>query len=173
MDGTYTSQADEHFFGAIGRLTIAWGYLELGLDCVIFEIHRAFRGNEIAPELPRSLSRKLAYLRKWAKKMVADDEAVAGYHSLLESIERSARTRHDLIHGVVTEMAEGSGEAEYARLMRNPDGYEIREIAFTTTDILQAATEAQRLSGKTLLWATEIQKFVSEQIQRYVAHNQS
>jgi hypothetical protein len=28
---TFTSRGDEEFFGAIGRLTISWAHLELGL----------------------------------------------------------------------------------------------------------------------------------------------
>jgi len=32
---TFTSKEDEEFFGAIGRLTISWVHLELGLDCMV------------------------------------------------------------------------------------------------------------------------------------------
>ena len=32
---TFSSPDDEEFFGAIGRLTISWAHLELGLDCMV------------------------------------------------------------------------------------------------------------------------------------------
>jgi len=166
MEKTYTSEADENFFGAIGRLTISWAHLELGLDGAVFEIHRAFGGRDIETELPRSLSRKLAYLRTWVKQIEAlGGENADGFLGLLDSIETSSQTRHDLIHGIVTEMEEGSGKAEFKRLLHTGGRPKVREFSMTTVDILRAATEAQRLSGKTLLWARELQKFVSERTQ--------
>lgn len=165
MEKTYTSQADEEFFGAIGRLTIAWAHLEFGLDGVILEIHRYFRGRDFEAEMPRSLSRKLSYLRTWAKKMPFPEETTADYLSLFDSIQRNICTRHDLVHGIVTEMAEGSGAAVFGRLIREGDGFKVRKFKLTTVEILKAAKEVQRLSGKTMYWARELQKFVSEHTQ--------
>jgi hypothetical protein len=61
--GTFTSDADEGFFGAIGRMTISWGHLELGLDCMVEVLYRLSKGNTIEPEIPRSLQRKITFLR--------------------------------------------------------------------------------------------------------------
>ena len=161
MAQTFSSPEDENFFGAIGRLTLAWGHLELGLDCTIHILHHAFGGNKQAKDIPRALNRKLRYLRNWVKQTLPDQEAVTGYLSFLDAIEKSSQTRHDIIHGAVVEHMEGSGEANFKRLLRNSDTVQFREFTMTTEGILQAAIDAQRLGGKALWWSNELQKFVS------------
>jgi hypothetical protein len=60
----FTAPEDEAFFAAIGRLTIAWAHLELGLDWLVRIIHHNLGGRErIAAIEPISLKRKLDYLR--------------------------------------------------------------------------------------------------------------
>lgn len=164
MTPTYTSPEDQDFFAAIGRLTLAWAHLELGLDCTIHILHRDFSGSEIQTQEPRALTRKLAYLRDWVKQRIQDPDAVEGYNSLLASIEKAAQTRHDIIHGIVVKYDEGSGEANFKRLIRSAGGPTFSEFTMTTVDILTAALEAQRLGGKTLFWANQLGEFASGRI---------
>jgi hypothetical protein len=72
--GTFTSEADEAFFGAIGRLTISWGHLELGLDCMVHILYHGFKGNTIEREIPRNLQRKITFLRSsWSSQPIGAD----------------------------------------------------------------------------------------------------
>jgi hypothetical protein len=147
---TYTSQADEEFFGAIGRLTISWGHLELGLDCMVEILYRGFGGNTIYPEMPRQLQRKITFLRKSFRKLPIGEEAIQGYLKFLDQVETAAQTRHDIIHGIVIEQAEHSGEAVMVRIIRKHDSMKQKRIKVNAKGILESAVEAQHL-GKLIL----------------------
>jgi histidinol dehydrogenase len=69
---------------------------------------------------------------------------------LLNRIQTAAQTRHDIIHGVVIEKVERSGEATMVRVIRSRDGIEKRRFQVTTEDIFRAALEAQDLGGRVL-----------------------
>jgi hypothetical protein len=65
LPALFTEPADEAFFAAIGRLTISWAHIEVGLDWLVRIAHHDLGGYErIEAEEPISLKRKLTYLRK-------------------------------------------------------------------------------------------------------------
>ncbi len=171
---TFTSEADEAFFGAIGRLTISWGHLELGLDCMVHILYHGFKGNTTEREIPRNLQRKITFLRSFWRKLqpVGIDEeewagAVNGYMKLLNRIQTAAQTRHDIIHGVVIEQVERSGEAIMVRAIRRRDGkIEKRRLHVTTEYILRAALEAQDLGGRMLYWVDEVNTLIQNLVQQ-------
>ena len=113
---SYTSSADEGLFAAIGRLTISWAHLEFSLDCIVEIIHWGFGGKDIEPEIPRALQRKISYLRAAFKQIPLPPDAAQGYQNLFDQIEAAAQTRHDVIHGIIIEQVERSGEATGASL---------------------------------------------------------
>lgn len=166
----YTSPEDENFFGAIGRLTISWAHLELGLDGMVEIVHHALGGREIEPEIPRALGRKITYLRAVFKGASLPDDAIASYLSFLDRVETASQTRHDVIHGVVVEYAERSGEASMIRALRHRRGVTKRQYQMTTVDILRAAREAQQLGGHALKFVVSfyelVKKLVSQQDNR-------
>jgi hypothetical protein len=163
--GTFTSKADEEFFGAIGRLTISWGHLELGLDCIVHILYHGFKGNTIEREIPRNLQRKITFLRSsWNSQPIGAD-GISGYMKLLNRIQTAAQTRHDIIHGVVIEQVERSGEATMVRVIRSRDGIEKRRFQATTEDILRAALEAQDLGGRVLYWVDEVNTLIQNAAQ--------
>jgi hypothetical protein len=159
--GTFTSKADEEFFGAIGRLTISWGHLELGLDCMVHILYHGFKGDMIEREIPRSLQRKITFLRSSWKRQPIGVDGINGYLRFLDRVQTAAQTRHNIIHGFVIEQAESSGEAIMVRVIRDRDGgIEKRRFDVTTIDILRAANEAQDLAGRALYWADEVHNFI-------------
>jgi hypothetical protein len=159
--GTYTSKHDEEFFGAIGRLIISWAHLELGLDCMVEVLYRGFKGNTIEPEMPRSLQRKITFLRSVWKSQPIGADGIKGYLKFLDRVQAAAQTRHDIIHGVVIEQVEHSGEAVMLRAVRKRDGeIEKRQFHVTTVDILRAAREAQDLAGRILYWTDEVHNLI-------------
>jgi hypothetical protein len=115
----YTSPEDQAFFAAIGRLAISWAEIELGLDCAIDIIHPVLGGQKITAAAPRTaLSRKIEYIRTWAKT-VPEPTFRESALKLMTDIETSSETRHDLIHGIIIEQVEGSGEARMVRLVQS------------------------------------------------------
>lgn len=155
----YISEQDEAFFAAIGRLTISWAQIELGLDCSIDIIHRFLGGEKIAPDgAPRtSLYRKTKYIRKWAK-LIPEATFVSATLKLMEQIETAAETRHDMIHGIIIKQEEGTGEAQMVRLIHSAiRPVDKKYFIATTVDVLRAAVEASKLGTRSLNMGTGLQ----------------
>jgi len=165
--GNYSSPEDEEFFGAIGRLTISWAHLELGLDVMVEVLYYGVRENKVDGAIPRALGRKIDFLRAAFKRLPLPDDAAAGYESLFDAIKTASERRHDIIHGVVVEQIEGSGEAKMVRLLPKKGGERRRkEFDVTTKYILESAIEAQRLASKTLCWADGILDLIHERAEQ-------
>jgi hypothetical protein len=158
---TFTSKENEEFFAAIGRLTISWAQIELGLDCSIDIIHRFLGGQKIAREAPRtSLYRKIEYIRKWAKT-IPEPTFRSAVPALLDRIETAAEIRHDLIHGIIVKQEEGTGEAEMVRLIHSATKpVDKKYYKVTTVQILRAAVAAGKLGGRSLQMGTGLQDLI-------------
>ena len=163
----YTTKEDEEFFAAIGRLTISWAQIELGLDCTVNIIHQFLNGKTIDPKAPRtSLYRKTRYIRKWIKTLPESITTGAAIFveaapRLMDQIDAAAEKRHDLIHGVVIKHEEGSGEADMARLIHSATKpIERKYFTVTTTQILQQAVDAGKLGHRSLFLGTELQNMI-------------
>src|SRR5258708_7134098 len=118
----FTSKEDQDFFAALGRLTISWARIEVGLDCAVDVAHNVLYGQKIASTAPKtSLDRKIEYLRRWSKT-VPEPTFRNGVPILLAEIEGAAETRNDLIHGAIVKMVQGTGEAEMARIIHSRSG---------------------------------------------------
>jgi hypothetical protein len=156
----YTSKEDEEFFGAVGRLAISWAQVELGLDLAIDIIHHYMGGQHVETKAPKlSLSRKTEYIRRWAKK-VPEPTFREAVPKLMGQIEAASEIRHDLIHGVIIEQQEGSGEAELVRLIHSATGTERKYFKTSTVEILRAAVGAGKLASRSLHLGTELQKII-------------
>jgi hypothetical protein len=165
-EATFISQVDEEFFGAIGRLTISWGHLELGLDGMVEILYKGCEGNRIEAEVPQALQRKITFLRKVFKTLPIGEVALLEYLNVLDRIQAAAQSRHDVIHGIVVEHAEHSGEATIVRITRNKGQITKRKVKITTLSILKAAREAQKLSRITLGWMVKIHQLIHELAQQ-------
>ena len=129
--GTYTSKADEDFFAAIGRLTISWAHLELGLDLVVDITHRLKLSKEL--EKPRALQRKISYMRASVKQMSLPEDALIGFENLFSTIEAAAEI---LCAGTI---------AQRIRLMKKEHAESIAALQLQVKSYREALEGIQRL----------------------------
>jgi len=149
------SPADERFFGAIGRFTVSWAWLELGLDISVSVIHRHLNGEAIQSEAPWSLQRKLDYLRAAPKKLLPLASYRQRITALADAVELMLETRHDIIHGCIIEHTEGTGSAVMARLRRG-EGSKPKAFAASADDVLNVAILADKIAGQSLELGDEL-----------------
>jgi len=171
--GDFTSREDEEFFAAIGRLAVAWGHVELGIDGLVLFFYRSGDGARLEPEMPRALKRKIAFLRKAIKSMPLGDDAFKGYDRLFSRIQQASELRHDIIHGAIIEQAQGSGSAKLIRAIRHGDGFSEREVTATTASILEATNEATELGGRLLSIVNQAYDLLREPSQQLDAQKPS
>jgi len=149
---------DDAFFGAIGRFTVSWAWLELGLDLSVHVIHRHLQGNRIDREPPWSLDRKLRYLRRAVSKIPQLAEYRGRLAALIEDVAHIAEARNDLIHGSIVDQSDGRCTI-MARLERGTKPATKPATKYFTTDaitITQAAIIANKLAGQSLSLGDEL-----------------
>jgi hypothetical protein len=154
----YTTPADEFLFASIGRLTIAWAFIEIALDHMVFIIHHHIGGKDIEREMPWSLSRKVRYLRKCFNKLAPLAPYRDGAIALLGEVTQLSVMRQDIIHGVTTDHPEGATQIKMLRLIRGGDTYEHREISVSSLEILESAADANNLGNRLLKFALPLAK---------------
>lgn len=169
---TYTGANDEEFFASIGRLALAWGHLEAGLDIFVYLVFVGLGNPPGDKEIPLSLSRKIRYLRSALNKLpIGDDERDAIFQKL-DEIKQEAETRHDIIHGIVVEQVENSGTAEIVRLINQKTRLEQKHLTVTSLSVLEAAQRAQQLSSFTLTLGSLLRDPLLEYARQYVEQTQ-
>lgn len=152
----YQTPEDEFLFASIGRLTISWAVLELGIDVLIIAIHGQLGGTEIEAERPWALKRKLKYLRKCFSKLAVLSPYTKEALTLFDEIATASYMRHDIVHGVATHHPEGATELPMMRLIRGSHLKAAKFYKIETIEILRAAVEANNLGGRAGILANNI-----------------
>jgi hypothetical protein len=159
---TYTTPEDELFFASIGRLTISWAILELGLDYIIRMLHEDLSGKNIHPDRPWALNKKLEYMRRCFRAIDLLKNYSEKADSFSKSITEEATLRHDMIHGVATNHPEGATTVQMVRIMRggsNPDT--LRHFSVSAIDILKSAKRVNALQGVALELSADLRDAIS------------
>lgn len=132
------------FLDGVGRLTLSWGQLELGIDGCVILIHKHWGGAQtVETQRPRALERKLTYLKKAYRKIPAlpaiDNIDMC---EMLDNISAAAVMRHDLVHGIA--LGTSSHGFEVTRLLHKEERF--RNVTIVPRDVLMAAVSAGKMA---------------------------
>lgn len=152
MESPKPDREEIMFFACIGRLAVAWGHLEMGLDMII-SITLVLGGSEIEPERPRALNRKLRYLRRYFLSSDMPEPGKQAYLKLLEEIRVRSDFRHDIIHGAITRQDEKSFNTRFVRAMHINNKIAPKPVDVDTKTILREAKEVEVIASKTFKWS--------------------
>ncbi|MGH7785015.1 MAG: hypothetical protein ACREO5_14385 [Candidatus Binatia bacterium] len=155
-DHAFITAAPESLFGAIGRHTISWAFVESAIEYMVVASHSWAGGDEIEPEMPWSLDRKLRFLRKSFDRLPKFKPYATDGLPLLDDIKIASDIRHDIIHGVVTNNPDLALEVKMVRILRSKTERTIKEYRFSTIEILEAAVAANELGRRALPLAMRI-----------------
>lgn len=137
----------DDFHLVLGQLTHAWAHIELTLDVLTLHVHY-YRGDQSSEtQVPRSLSRKLKYIKKEFK---TDDTLKPWEPQAVELCSRiSARSseRHDLVHGVAIGSASDI-QIEILKLHYGKLYHSSTRKTITLTEILNNTLAAQDLADE-------------------------
>lgn len=150
---------ERDFFAAVGLYTILWAQLEAGLDFIATIVHQPLGGDQIEPELPRALQRKLDYLRKAFQRLAPLAPYQQRAVDLVANIIAASETRHDLIHGCLVSRPVGQTvEAEMFRLLWEKTHYREKTLTIGTGDIIAASNRVRDLAYQALILADAMVK---------------
>ena len=85
---------------ALGYFTHSWAHAEATLDALVGTLHFACGGNTIEDELPRSLDRRIAFIRSCHNKLPALAEWKAKGLEIADRFGEMRNSRHTLTHGL-------------------------------------------------------------------------
>jgi hypothetical protein len=153
---TYTKPNDERFFAAVGRYTISWAFLETAIDHMVFASHTWAGGNEIEPEMPWAIDRKIKFLRKSFKRLPGFQPFAVEGEMILNDAKKASDNRHDIIHGVITDHPEDATIVKMVRLMREKSGRSFKEYHVSTGGIEREAVDTNLLGNHALKLARRI-----------------
>src|SRR5207253_1632230 len=89
---------NDEYYLLIGRASVAFGMLEMGLDFIVASTFTGMGGHPNHPEIPRSLDKKIGYLRdisKMPQMRPWTDRTI----DLADRLNELKHERHLLIHG--------------------------------------------------------------------------
>jgi hypothetical protein len=124
----------DEYYATVGRATAAWAMLELCIDFIIGITFRKMGGDVTQAEIPRSLDKKLGYLRKVAK-MPALKPWSAQLETLCDGTNRLKQRRHIIIHGFASNEME-RGEWIVFKLRYEPLIHVAEHHPITKNDII-------------------------------------
>jgi hypothetical protein len=145
-EGPFTHDPSDQMLAAMGRFSLAWSTLEMGLDlCAVMAFHH-FGGKEIEDgAAPRAMSRRIKLIRKCLNHvgLAIYRESLA---HLLDSLGPTADFRQQITHGVG--VADGTGnEMVFVRLIYDKSGHHTSHgELIDLEEIRTRATEAYEIS---------------------------
>ena len=110
----FTSADDEEFFGAIDRLTVSWGHVEIGRERLLHIVHQDLNGRERI-EPPLSRQRKLRYLRRAFRTLAELQAFSARFAKRADETSAAADARHAIIQGFVVGMPKARAKPLWRR----------------------------------------------------------
>ena len=151
MDLPVTSEPSDRFLAAVGALTLNWAVIETGLDFACAIVFHEFEGRKIEPEIPRSLGRKISFLKRGLKHSRLASIRAYGL-DLLQTIADRKNERHEIVHGAVT----GNVKEDAVQMMRvqyTPEMHHSTTHVVTVDEVGEASARALALANPAIMLA--------------------
>lgn len=141
---------NEQFFSAIGRLVIAWSWLEEAMDIAVFVIYLKYHDGKPEEESPIPFKKKIKFLRRAVEEMQDLAELKDRILDLLSRIENELGHRHDIIHGAVKNAPRDIiNKTQIIRTRLNClKDFNVREVEITTEGVLERYSVVWKLADQ-------------------------
>ncbi len=132
----------DRFLQAVGGLTLSWGTIETTLDFCHAIITHHFDGQEIEPEIQRSLERKLKFIKRGLSHPGLKSVQKRGV-KLVDALLVERLDRHRIVHGGLGPRGTPDN-VEFIRVEYTPKFHNTSTVYVTTEDALQVAKTASK-----------------------------
>lgn len=135
-EGPFIHEPSDQMLRAIGRFSLAWSTLEIGLDlCAVMAFHH-FGGKEIENGAPKAMSRKIRMVRKCFNRSDRLTPHREPLNKLLDDLAPIGNFRQQIAHGVGTADRSG-GKMIFVRLIHDAAGFHTGHGALIDLDEVQ------------------------------------
>ena len=132
IKGVKPGSTFESLLRTIGFVVIQWAHCEQCLELLVNTLFREYGGNKLPGRrrMPRPVSEKISFVKECA----AEIPSLAAFKSELEALasdfEAVLQTRHDLMHGALSDAPISNGVFTFIRLDAHPDVHEVKEFQY-------------------------------------------
>jgi hypothetical protein len=145
LEGNWMAPAKQEIWAAVGRLTMAWNFLELSLDQSIFVLHRVCTPAAESGRLPVSLKRKVKYFRQTMDAHPLLAQFRADGLALVQRVQEFADDRHSIVHGAALGFTK-DGRVRFVRATSTADQWSLDEWRLTVEEVHVLGTLMERLA---------------------------
>jgi len=135
---------------AIGLTVFNWAQVEQALDVFAAIAFHECGGDGLGEDIPRSLTRKVAFLRKCLNRL----PKLSGFKkeglSLLSKISEGSRSRHNLVHSVAMNISPQGGSYRLVKFDYERARHTVNNIDFSLSDFPALAKETTDLATESL-----------------------
>ena len=141
----------ENLFKSAGFVVVNWGHCEQSLEMLVGILFSQYGGNKLPKRkrIPKQLSDKIEFVNE----CIAQIPLIAAFSGELEKIMADftaiKQTRHDLIHGALTDYHATNGVFSFIRLETHPDIHEVKPFEFDLKEFPSLASTLLRLGENT------------------------
>lgn len=135
---------------AIGRLVMAWAYLEAALDGIASALYQKFdNGQTGMDELPRAFSRKADYIKKCFKKIAALNPLEPQVSSAINEALVLSVTRNIICHGFILSDGFPLPGEQFVQFKMDygKNIHDLSEQTFTADEIFRVSTNCLKLTA--------------------------
>lgn len=152
LPGVKPGTTAESLFKTIGFIVIYWSHCEQSLELLVNSLFLQYDGNKLPKrkKMPRPLSEKLSFVKECADQLPALSSFKSELETLVSSFETITQTRHDLIHGALTNEPVIDGVYSFIRLDTHPDIHEVKNFQYDLKDFPSLSEDLLRLGSNTL-----------------------
>lgn len=140
----------ESLFKTIGFFIVNWGHCEQSLELLVNTLFLQYDGNKLPgrKKMPHQLSQKLSFVKECAESLPSLSSFRADLESLVSSFEAITQTRHDLVHGALTDAPVVDGVYSFIRLDTHPDIHEVKDFKYDLKAFPSLAEALMRLGSE-------------------------
>lgn len=122
----------ESLLKTVGFVVIQWANCEQSLELLVNTLFREYGGNKLSGRrrMPRPVSEKVAFVKECAAQLASLAAFKADLEALAFDFEAVMRTRHDLMHGALSDAPVSNGVFTFIRLDAHPDIHEVKEFQY-------------------------------------------
>ena len=136
-------------YSQVGFIVINWGHCEQSLELLINTLHRQFGGDKLPKrkKMPRQLSSKLDFVKECVLGIPVLSPYKDELDNLVRDFEAVKQTRHDLMHGAITDDPVINGVFTFIRLQAESDIHEVKPFQYDLKNFPKLSETLVRLGA--------------------------
>jgi hypothetical protein len=147
----------ESLFKTIGFVVVQWGHSELFLELLVNTLFREYGGNKLpkVKKMPKPLAAKIDFVKKCAAHISSLAPFRTEIDALVKDFEALTQTRHDIVHGALTDVPVVDGVYSFIRLDTHPDihevkyfQYDLKAFPFLAEALMRLGSDAPKLARR-------------------------